>query len=395
MLSIAMKYNFDEVVSRKGTNSLKYDFFEKYGKPEDALPVWLADMDFRVPIEVTQKLIDIARHGIFGYTETKDDYFHDLLHWFSQRFDYAPEPEWLIKTPGVVFALAAAVRAYTETGDSVMIQQPVYPPFSSTVTDNRRNLVINPLVERNGFYHVDFDLFEKQLIEHKVKLFILCSPHNPVGRVWTKEELVTTSELCLKHRCLIVSDEIHCDFSYSGYTHRMLATLSPEIAERSIICTAPSKTFNLAGLQIANIFIQDAALRRKFTQAVRNTGYSQMNIMGLAACQYVYRYGHDWLNQLLAYLSDNLSFLRDFLKQRLPEIKLIEPQGTYLVWLDFRAFKMDDAQLNDWITHKAKLWLNKGTSFGCGGEGFQRINIACPRVILEKALTRLEHALRQ
>lgn len=394
-MEMEVKYDFDTIIPRQNTNSLKYDFAKAYGKPKDVLPLWVADMDFRAPDEVLNKLVDIAQHGIFGYTETKSDYFQDIYQWFSYGFGYKPNQEWLVKTPGVVFALATAIRAYTEIGDSVMVQQPVYPPFSSTVKDNHRQLIVNPLIEQNGIYRIDFDLFEKQLIEHRVKLFILCSPHNPVGRVWSKKELSTMAELCLKHNCLIISDEIHCDFVYPCRKHHVLATLSPEVAARSIICTAPSKTFNLAGLQTANIMIQDVMLHQQFVREARKTGYSQLNVMGLASCQYAYRFGRDWLDQLLVYLSGNLDLLRDFLGQHLPEIRMIEPEGTYLVWLDFRALRMDDVQLNHWVANEAKLWLNSGISFGQGGEGFQRINIACPRAILQEALERLEQALHR
>ncbi len=388
-----MKYDFDTVISRRNTGALKYDFAVERGKPADILPLWVADMDFATPIEVSNKLVEIARHGIFGYSESKGPYFEAVHQWFSRRFGYHSEEAWLIKAPGVVFALSCAIRAYTETGDAILIQQPVYPPFASMVNANERTLVVNELVLDNGHYRIDFDDFEQKLIKHRARLFILCSPHNPVGRVWTKEELRTMGALCLKHRCLIVADEIHCDFTYPGYRHHVLATLAPEIAENTILCTAPSKTFNLAGLQASNIFIQNLALRQKFIRQMDSSGYSQLNTMGIAACEYAYRYGEDWLTQLRDYLAGNRDYLRHAIGTRLPEIRMIEPEGTYLVWLDFRALGMQAAQLDHWVTHQAKLWLNGGASFGTGGEGFMRINIGCPRALLREAVDRLEQAL--
>lgn len=389
-----MKYDFDTIIPRRNTNSLKYDFARERGKPENVLPLWVADMDFQVPSEVTQKLVNVAQHGIFGYTETKQDYFEAVRNWFEKGFGYAPEAGWLVKSPGVVFAIATAIRAYTSPGDSVMIQQPVYYPFSEVVRSNSRRLISNQLMYRDGRYEIDFDDFNRKLEAHRVKLFILCNPHNPVGRVWTEDELMAMGDLCLRHGCLVVSDEIHCDFIYPGYKHTVFSTLSPEHAANTILCTAPSKTFNLAGLQVSNIFIRHSVLRQKFRRQMLGAGYSQLNTMGLAACQAAYEHGQDWLTQLKAYVTANLDFLRDFIVKRLPQIKLVEPQGTYLVWLDFSGLKMDAGELNDWIVNRAGLWLDDGPIFGLGGEGFQRINIACPRAILEQALLQLEQALK-
>lgn len=386
---------FDQVIDRKGTLSLKYDFAVEKGMPEDVIPLWVADMDFSTPPEVIDALVKTSQHGIFGYTESKQEYFGALHHWFKSRFDWEIDRHWLIKTPGVVFAIAAAVRALTEKGDAVMIQRPVYYPFSRVIEDNERKLVNNALVYENGSYGIDFEDFEEKIMTHKVKLFILCSPHNPVGRVWTREELTRMGDICLKHGVIVVSDEIHADFIYPGYTHTLFPSIKPEFLDNTVLCTAPSKTFNLAGLQVSNIFIANKELKRKVKQEIARTGYSQLNTLGLVACQAAYTYGEPWLEELKLYLSENLRFIREFIASRLPQVKLVEPQGTYLVWLDFRELGLSQAALDDLIIHGAKLWLDSGTMFGEEGEGFQRVNIACPRSVLEKAFHSLEKALKE
>ncbi|MCL2194381.1 MAG: pyridoxal phosphate-dependent aminotransferase [Oscillospiraceae bacterium] len=382
-----MTYNFDEIIDRRGTNSLKFDFAKERGRPDNLLPLWVADMDFRAPKEVLDTLVKCAEHGIFGYTEPKEDYFAALHNWFTRGFGFEVRPEWVVPTPGAVFALAAAINALTEPGDGVLIQQPVYYPFFGCIEDNRRRIINNPLVYANGSYSIDFDDFETKLRRHKVKLFILCSPHNPVGRVWSAQELARLHEICLKHGCVVFSDEIHCDFTFPGNKHVMFGT------ENSIICTAPSKTFNLAGLQVANAFIANAEIRRKFAKAIDQTGYSQLNTMGLSACQAAYEHGRTWLDQLNAYLLQNLNFVRSFLENHLSPIKLVEPQGTYLAWLDCTQLGLAQPQLNELITHKARLWLDSGTMFGSEGTGFQRVNMACPRATLEQALMQLKEAV--
>ncbi len=298
-----------------------------------------------------------------------------------------------MKTPCIVYAIACAVRAYTQEGEAVLIQQPVYYPFSGMILANRRRLVNNPLKYEDGTYKIDFDDFEDKVVRNHVKLFILCNPHNPVGRVWTEEELIRLGDICLKHGVIVVSDEIHSDFIYSGYRHSVFAGLKPGYLKNSIICTAPSKTFNLAGLQVSNIFIADHSLRQRFREEIRASGYSQLNTMGLVACRAAYERGEGWLEELLSYLTDNLALVREFLRTRLPQIKLVEPQGTYLVWLDFRALKLSEAELEELIVKRAKLWLDAGTMFGEEGKGFQRLNIGCPREILRQALLQLESAV--
>ena len=388
-----MKYDFDTVIDRRGTNSLKYDFAKERGKREDVLPLWVADMDFRTAPEILERLEQVVQHGIFGYSEGKEDYFLAVQHWYKEYFSWETKERWLVKTPGVVFAIAAAIRAFTKEGDGVLLQQPVYYPFRETIADNHRVPVNSPLKQVNGRYEMDFEDLEKKIRENHVKLFLLCSPHNPVGRVWEEWELRKVGEICLRYGVLVVSDEIHSDFTYEGHTHHVFAGLSPEFSEITITCTAPSKTFNLAGLQISNIFIPNAKLREAFKKAIAAAGYSQVNLMGLTACQAAYEKGRPWLEEVKAYLADNLAFVREYLKEQLPQIRLVEPEGTYLLWLDFRALGLTENQREDLIVRKARLWLDSGAMFGQDGEGFERINIVCPRATLRQALEQLKEAV--
>lgn len=384
------RYDFDKEVSRRNTNSLKYDFAVERGRPADVLPLWVADMDFQAATPILDALHKAVDHGIFGYSEVKGEYYHAVSRWFWEHFDWETQPEWLVKTPGVVYALAMAVRALTSPGDSVLIQPPVYYPFYSVIRDNDRRIVENELVYANGHYKINFADFETKIKEENVKLFLLCSPHNPVGRVWTKAELWRIGEICEKYGVIVVSDEIHCDFAFSEFPHTVFPQAYPNLAERTVICTAPSKTFNLAGLQISNIWIQNAEIRRKFGDEIDRSGYSQHNTLGLVAAQAAYESGAEWLSQCKDYLRGNLDFLRSFLRDRLPEIKLVEPEGTYFAWLDCSGLGFDCKELNDLVIHKAKLWLDAGHIFGRKSELFQRVVLACTRKTLEQALTQLE-----
>lgn len=392
-----MAYDFDRIIDRSDTDSIKYDFAERRGMPKDILPLWVADMDFAAPDEVIEALVEKSRHGIFGYSEGREGYFNAVADWYQQYFNWQVQQAWLVKTPGVVYAVTTAIHAYTKAGDGVLIQEPVYYPFKESIEINGRKTVVNELVYSDGAYSIDFEDFEKKIVEGNVKLFILCSPHNPVGRVWTEEELVTMGEICLKHGVLVVADEIHQDFTYPGHTHHVFAKLNDEFAAMTITCTAPSKTFNLAALQISNVFIADRGLRKQFKEAITKSGYSQPNIMGLVSCQAAYLHGHQWLAELKDYLRSNLDYFRDFLEKHIPEARLVEPQGTYLVWVDFSDVphfrELNHREMDRFMVHEANLWLDGGTMFGAGGEGFQRFNIACPRAVLEKALMQLKEAL--
>lgn len=388
-----MKYNFDEVIDRKGTNSIKYDFGSEQKGREDLLPLWVADMDFKLPKEVEQRLIRRVEHGIFGYTEAKADYYKAVAGWFKKVHDWDVNPDWIVITPGVVFAIATAIRTFTEKGDAVIIQQPVYYPFYNTVIQNGRKAVNNELIYKNGTYSIDFDDFENKIEENGVKLFILCSPHNPVGRVWTKDELIKLGEICLRHNVIVFADEIHGDITYPGIKHIPFASISEELKNDTIVGTAPSKTFNLAGLQLSNIIIPNEKLRKKFKRELHSEGYSLPNTMGLAASRAIYEEGYDWYREMLAYVYENYKFLEKFIAEKIPEIKIIKPEGTYLVWLDFSSLGLSDKQLEEFITDKAKLWLDGGSMFGKRSGQFERVNIACPRKTLNEALERLENAV--
>ena len=389
-----MAYNFDEIIERKDTDSLKYDFAARRGKPEGLLSLWVADMDFRAPQCVIDALTEKSAHGIFGYSESREDYVEVLQSWFSRRFNWQIQPEWLVKTPGVVFAICAVIRALTQKDDAVLIQQPVYYPFTESINVNHRTLAVNELNFDGSGYTIDYEDFEQKIVQHNVKLFILCNPHNPVGRVWTREELVRMGDICVKHGVTVISDEIHADFVYPGHNHTVFASLKPEFEDITITCTAPTKTFNLAGLQISNIFVSNRTMRSRIRQEINRYGYSQLNVMGLVACKAAYTEGEDWLEALKGYLAENLKLLRSFLEANIPQIKLVEPQGTYLVWLDCTSLGLSDKALDELIIHRAKLWLDAGTMFGQGGSGFQRINIACPRSLLQQALEQLARGLQ-
>lgn len=386
---------FDEIIERKNTDSLKYDFAKENGVSEDAIPMWVADMDFPVPEAVLTALHERVDHRIFGYSEVKDEYFQVVADWYGKHFDFHPEKEWLVKTPGVVFALSHALRAFTKEKDAVIIQQPVYGPFASVVRDNGRVLINNELKYTDGRYEIDFEDFERKIVEHHVKMFILCSPHNPVGRVWTKEELIRLGDICNRYHVIVVVDEIHCDFTYEGHPHTVYASLGKEYAEHCVICTAPSKTFNIAGLQISNIFIPNKQLRDKVKEQIAMSGYYEINVFGLVACKTAYRHGEEWLSELKQYLKGNLDYVRKFLQEKLPQIHLVEPEGTYVIWLDCSALGMSDKELDCFMKEKAGLWLDDGGMFGEKSGQFTRINMACPRSILEKAMLRLEKAVME
>lgn len=384
--------NFDEEIDRHNTNSLKYDFNQSKGKPNDVYPMWVADMDFKCCDEIMADLHKKVDEGIFGYSKNDESYFESIKNWWKKNFNTEFKREWLITTPGVVFALATAVKIMTNKDDYVLINNPVYYPFSEVVEDNGRKIVSSDLKFNNGRYEIDFQDFEKKIVDHKVKLYLLCSPHNPVGRVWTKEELTQIIEICKKHDVFIVSDEIHCDFVWKG-KHTCILSYG-NYRQSIILCTAPSKTFNLAGLQVSNIFIPNEDIRRKFQNELWNTGYSLINIMGLVACRSAYENGLIWLNELRQYLKENIKLVDKFLKQRLPKIKLIKPEGTYLLWLDFNELNLTDDEIEELLINKAKLWLDSGKMFGESGKGFQRLNIALPRKKLLWALEQLVKAFK-
>ena len=386
--------DFDRIIDRKNTRCLKYDFAVKRGMPEDVLPLWVADMDFETSSYIEDALTERVQEGIFGYSDVQTPYFEIIRDWMIRHHDWEPQEKWLIKTPGVVFALAMAVKSYTDPGDKVLLQQPVYYPFSEVITDNGREVVSNDLVLTvDGTYKIDFADFEQKIIANGIKLFLLCSPHNPVGRVWTKEELEKIGDICVKHGVTVVSDEIHNDFIWEG-THTVFAGIKKEFADISVTCTSPSKTFNLASMLISNIFIPNQILRRKFRKEMDRAGISQLSVLGLVATEAAYAHGDEWYAAMKNYVRDNIAFARAYVEENLPGVRMIDTQGTYLIWLDFRDLGLPEEKLEHLITKEAKLWLDSGAIFGSDGEGFERINIACPRTTLKEAFDRLAKALK-
>jgi len=387
-----LMYNFDEAIPRTGTNSYKYDFAHRFGRPADSLPMWVADMDFRIPPEVTAAIQRVADHGIYGYTDVGEDYFRAVANWYSTRHDYNVKPEWLVKVPGIVYALAIAIRATTAPGDAIIIQKPLYPPIENTIVANGRIAIDNTLIYENGRYTIDLADFEQKIVENNARMFILCSPHNPGGRVWTREELLAMGRICKKHNCLVVSDEIHCDLVFGEHKHLVFSTVAEEFADTAIICTSPSKTFNLAGLQTANIFIANEGIREKFVNQIWASGYSQLNTMGLAACQAAYEHGAPWLNALMEYLTTNAAFVQDYLAKNAPKVRAIKPEGSYLMWLDMNALGLTHQELEARMD-TARIWLSSGTAFGATGAGFFRVNLACPMVTLVEGMKRVVEAI--
>lgn len=385
-----MKYDFDTIVDRYNTGSVKYDTAERSGMPADVMPMWVADMDFRAPDEIVSRMRQLCDFGVYGYTMVTDSYFDAVRNWFSSRFDWEVERKWLVTTPGVVFALSAAVKAFTEPGEGVLIQRPVYYPFTEVVENNGRVVVNSSLRYDKGSYAIDYEDLEAKLARDDVKLMLICSPHNPVGRVWTRNELSKVCRLCLKYNVKMVSDEIHADFVFANREHVPLASLSEQVRENCVVCTAPSKSFNLAGLQISNIFIPNRDMRHAFRRELEKTGLFGVNMVGLCACQAAYESGGEWLDQLKEYLEGNIQFLKSFVYEHMPRIKVVDTEGTYLVWMDLQELNLVDQK--NFIVNKAGLWLDTGSMFGDEGRGFERINVACPRTVLEEALNRLKRA---
>jgi cystathionine beta-lyase len=410
--------DFDKVHNRRGTDSLKYDFAAERGLPKDVLPLWVADMDFQTSSYIQDAIVAQAEHGIYGYTETKRDYYEAVIGWMKRHHDWDITGYKIIKTPGVVPAIGAALDAFTEKGDAVLIQQPVYYCFNEVIELSGRRVVSNDLVlgysDRyaaaydegqaaeaagdNKFprYYIDFEDFEKKIVKEKIKLFLLCNPHNPGGRIWDKEELKKIAEICKKHNVIVFSDEIHQDIVYSRYKHNVFADISEEAAEFTVTATSPGKTFNISGLQIGNIIIKNRELAKRFKDSVNGImGYSQANAPGIAACRAAYTKGDEWYEAMKKYIEANLEYLIDFLKREIPKVSLIIPQATYLVFLDLRALGLSAEERKELIIKKAGLWLDSGDIFGPLGEGFERINIACPRSTLTEALTRLRDAINE
>ena len=389
-----MKFDFDRVIDRTGTASFKWDLVDGIFGGAGLLPLWVADMDFESPPEVVEALVKRARHGVYGYTAPMPEYYRAAAEWFERRHAWRIAPEWIVTAPGVVPALNLLIQTFTEPGDGVIVQQPVYYPFMRSIKNNGRKVINNPLRLEEKVYRVDFDDLEQKAKDPSARLMILCSPHNPVGRVWTREELKRIGDICLAHDILVVSDEIHCDLTYRGYRHVPFGSLGRDYLMKSITCTAPSKTFNLAGLQTANLVMAAPDLSQRYARTIDCLGLKWPNLFGAEALIAAYRHGGAWLDQLMEYLAGNLAFLKDYIAAHMPRIGVIEPEATYLVWLDFRDYGLDTESLKRLMRDKARLALDDGYIFGSPeGDGFERINIACPRSILEESLKRMREAV--
>lgn len=389
-----MVYNFDTPINRYHTNSVKFDFKKAYGQPEDVLPMWVADMDFPVLPEVTEAIIKRAKHPVYGYTMALEDYYESVIKWMEARHSYHTKKDWYSITPSVVFSLGVAIRAFTKENEGVMINTPVYGQFFKIIANNNRRIVDSPLVyhEDNKRFELNFQDIEAKIVKEKVKLYLLCSPHNPVGRVWTKEELLTLGSILKKHQVVLVSDEIHMDFVFKKYRHHVFSTLKEEFKEFTITCTSSSKTFNLAGLQLSNTIIANQTLRKEFLRELRKSGYNEPNIFGLVACQTAYEWGADYMDQLVDYLFENVEFITDYVNQYMPKLKITTMEGTYLMWIDFREYGLSSEELKHKLMYQAKVWLQEGKQFGETEEGFYRMNIAVPRSILKQCFNQLREA---
>lgn len=386
------KYDFDRIIPRTGTNSVKYDGVLPTFGSEDVVPLWVADMDFRCPEPVVEALRKRVDHGIYGYTFIPESYYESLAGWLEKRYQWVISREWVVFSPGVVAALHLAVNAFTRPGDGVIVQPPVYFPFFSAVKENDRRLIYNRLKREGSRYTIDWDdLREKAGMGARMLLF--CHPHNPVGRCWTAGELETLAEICHEYDLLLLSDEIHADLTLPGFSHLPMAALNREIAGHTITCVSASKTFNLAGLATSAVIISNDELREKFQLFCKKVHTGTGNLFGYIAAEAAYRYGEEWLNQLLEYLSENIMFARDFFRKYIPSIEPIPTEATYLMWLDCRKLGFSSDELGDFMVKQAGIGLNNGAMFGPGGEGFMRLNVACPRALLVKALTRLRRAI--
>jgi cystathionine beta-lyase len=394
-----VKYNFDQQRNRYHTDSIKWDEVGSIFGTADLLPMWVADMDFAAAEPILKALHQRIDHGVFGYTVAGAGVRQAVIDRMKSKYGWEVKPEWLIFTPGIVSGLSFAVKAYTKVGDHVVIQSPVYHPFMDATVNNGCQIVNSQLRLNGSRYEMDYDSFQQAFEPQngnpsRTSLYILCSPHNPVGRVWSREELMRAGQIAISHGAIVISDEIHGELVFRGAQHVPFASISEEFAQNSVVFIAPSKTFNLAGLAASVAIIPNEKLRQQYQLAA--SGFmGGVNTLGLTALEAAFREGDEWLEQLLVYLEDNVQFTLDYLAQHIPEVKAVKPEGTYLMWLDFTSLGMDDSRLRDWMRYKVKLGLNDGITFGPGGEGHQRINVACPRALLHEALQRLEQAVRR
>lgn len=379
-----MKYDFDKQISRRGTDSYKWD-----SAPEEGvLPLWVADMDFQTAPAITEALRRRVEHGIFGYTRVPDSYYEAVCGWFRRRHGWTIDPAWIIYTSGVVPAVSAVIKALTRKGDKVLVQTPVYNCFFSSIRNNGCEMVSSPLIYADRTFTIDFEDLERKAADPGVKLLLLCNPHNPAGRVWRRDELLRLGEICLRHGVTVVSDEIHCELVFAGHRYTPFASLGEEFLKNSVTCISPSKAFNIAGLQIANIVCPDAAMRARIDRAINDNEVCDVNPFGVIATRAAYNEGEEWLTQLLDYIWNNYLYMSSFCAEHLPKFPVARLEGTYLAWQDCRRLGFGSEELEHRLVREARLWLNAGTMYGAEGEGFMRWNLACPRATLDEALRR-------
>ncbi|MFN2188746.1 MAG: MalY/PatB family protein [Candidatus Promineifilaceae bacterium] len=401
-----MKFNFDEEITRGGTSCIKWEFIDegdtlrfhdqsdpKYGR-DRLLPMWVADMDFRCPPAVIEAVVDRAQQGVYGYSSPCDSYFEAVINWMDQHHGWSVQRDWITLSPGVVPAIYMMVQAFVKPGDKVLVQRPVYYPFFDAIKNNGAEIVSNSLRYDDGQYEMDFVDLAQKAADPDLKMAILCSPHNPVGRVWSREELVRFGEICIDNGVLVVADEIHCDLIYGDSSFTSFTNICDDFAQNSLVCTAASKTFNLAGLKTSNIITPNQELRERFEDVLLRNGIYGANPFGLVAVEAAYRFGKQWLDEVMNYIEDNYRFMESYIADHIPQLKIVKPQGTYLVWVDFREVGFDAESRKSLLMEKAKVYLDEGELFGPEGAGFERFNIACPRSILEEALERISAVVK-
>jgi cystathionine beta-lyase len=387
-----MTWNFDENVSREGTDCIKYDMrVETFGRM-DVIPMWVADMDFKTPGFIAEKIRMRAEHELYGYSFRPSGYFSSIVKWLAARHKWHIDKEWICFCPGIVPALNLCTLAFTRPGDQVIVQPPVYTPFFQAVEKNGRNLVYNQLIEKEGIWTMDFDSL-KRSISDSTKMLIISNPHNPVGRVWSSGELKTLAEICLENKILILSDEIHSDLMIPGFVHNPVAAISGEIADITVTCISPSKTFNLAGLSTSSVIISNPVLRKYFLRKIDSLHIGNGNIFGNVASMAAYSEGHSYVDDLMKYIDGNVRFVMKYLGERIPEIVPVPPEATYMIWLDCRKLGMNGKEMQDFFVQKAAVGLNEGSQFGPGGEGFMRMNLGAPLATVKKAMEQIEKAV--
>jgi len=387
-----MIWNFDEHVGREGTNCIKYDRREETFGAKEVIPMWVADMDFKTPDFIISSLRNRLDHGIYGYTFRPPEYYSSIVNWVESKHKWSVEKEWICFSPGIVPALNFCTLAFTEPGDKIIVQPPVYFPFFSAVESHGRKLIYSQLKESGGKWEMDFDSLISS-IDEKTKMIIISNPHNPVGRAWTPEELTRLAEICLSKNILVLSDEIHSDLVLPGHTHTVFASLSEKIADNTVTLIAPSKTFNLAGFSTSSVIISNPLLRKSFNRIVDNLHVGNGNIFGTIASISAYTHGHQWLDELLHYIDYNIDYVSDYFSQMIPEIIPVKPEATYMIWLDCRKFGMSGKELQHFFTYQAGVGINEGSTFGPGGEGFVRMNVATTRQTVTKAMEQIEKAV--